>query len=59
MSRRPLPSELTAEEQRMRAAKYRELAATARTRDVQGALLELARRYEEMAKEKLSALSPA
>jgi hypothetical protein len=43
----------------MRAAKYRELAATARTRDVQGALLELARRYEEMAKEKLSALSPA
>ena len=40
MRHRPLPSELTAGEQRMRAALYREMAATATTRDIQGALLD-------------------
>ena len=47
--RRPLPSELSSEEQRMRAAQYRLLAATARTADTQDALLRLAREYEELA----------
>jgi hypothetical protein len=46
---RPWPSELTPEEQRMRAAQYRQLAATARTADTQDALLRLAQQYEQMA----------
>jgi hypothetical protein len=58
MRRRPLPSELTAEEQRMQAARYCEMAATATTLDIQGALLELARQYEEMATAKLPILFP-
>lgn len=47
--RRPLPSELTPKEQQMRAAQYRELAATARTADTRDALLRLAQRYEALA----------
>jgi hypothetical protein len=58
MDNRPFPSELSPEEQRSRAAMYREMAATARTRDVQEALLELARRYEELANEKAATPSP-
>jgi hypothetical protein len=47
--RRPLPSELTPEEQRLRAAQFRQMAAAARTADTQGALLRLALKYEELA----------
>ena len=59
MDRRPFPSELTPEEQRTRAATYREMAVTATTADIREALLGLARRYEEMANEKAAVPAPA
>lgn len=46
---RPLPSELSIGELRMRAAYYREMAATATTAAVRDALLRLADRYERLA----------
>jgi hypothetical protein len=52
MDRRPFPSELTPDEQRKRAAMYREMAVTATTADIRDALLGLAQRFEEMANEK-------
>ena len=59
MDRRPLPSELTPEEQRMRAQLYREMALTATTSDVRQALLDLARRFDELSNEKAAVPSPA
>ncbi len=56
---RPLPSELTPEEQRMRAAQYRMLAATARTAETQGALLRLAQQYEELAAQQTAKMKDA
>ena len=48
-TRRPLPSELTPEEARMRAVQYRLMAATATTQDAREALERLAARYERLA----------
>jgi hypothetical protein len=45
MEKRKLPSELTPNECRARAAYYRAMAATATTRDVRDALIRLAERY--------------
>lgn len=45
-------SERTPEELRQRAEQYRQMAATARTADVQDALLMLAERYEGLAKDR-------
>jgi hypothetical protein len=46
LQRRQLPSECSPEEARMRAAQYRQMAATASRADVRDALLRLASRYE-------------
>jgi hypothetical protein len=48
MEKRKLPSELTPNECRARAAYYRAMAATATTRDVRDALIRLAERYERL-----------
>ncbi len=56
---RRLPSELTPEEQQMRAAQYRLLAATARTADTQSALLRFAQQYEALAAEQTAKLKDA
>jgi hypothetical protein len=46
---RPLPSELTTEQLRERAAEYQKMAETARARGSADGLLRLVRRYEAMA----------
>ena len=53
MESRPLPSELTPEEARVRAVQYRQMADAARTADIRAALLRLAERYERLAPESL------
>ena len=48
---RPLPSEMTPEEARMRTVQFRQLAEAASARDIRDALLKQAKRYESMAPE--------
>jgi hypothetical protein len=50
MQPHPHPSELTCQEQRMRAVQYRQMAATASTTTIRDALIRLAEGYERIAK---------
>lgn len=52
MSDRPRLSDLTPAELRQRALDYRDMAATATAREQHGALIRLAERYEELARER-------
>jgi hypothetical protein len=51
MEKRKLPSELTPTECRVRAAYYREMAATATAASVRDALIRLAERYDALAED--------
>jgi hypothetical protein len=52
MSKRPLPSEMKAQQLQRRAQRYRRMAARAATEEVRAAMIALAMRYEKQAAER-------